>query len=74
MGDFNSRVSEKDDFCLVDEHLRTEFGLLEVESYELANRFAQRNISLKRFNSDKKSGDRILSSNKSFDIKWKDWR
>ena len=53
MGAFNSRVGEKDDFCLVDEHLRNEFGLLEDESYELANRFAQRNISLKRFNSDK---------------------
>ena len=53
MGDFNSRVGKKDDFCLVDEHLRNEFGLLEDDSYELANRFAQRNISLKRVNSDK---------------------
>ena len=47
MGDFNSRVGEKDDFCLVDEHLRNEFGLLEDESDEIANRFAQRNILLK---------------------------
>ena len=53
MGNFNSRIGGKDDFCLVDEHLRNEFGLLENESYELANRFAQRNISLKRYNSDK---------------------
>ena len=47
MGDFNSRVGENDDFCPVDEHLRNEFGLLEYESCELANRFAQRNISQK---------------------------
>ena len=53
MGDFNSRVGEKDNFCLVDEHLHNEFGLLEDESYELANRFAQSNISVKRLNSDK---------------------
>ena len=57
MGDFNSRVGENDDFCLVDEHLRNEFGLLEDESYELANPFAQRNISLKRFNSDKNTNN-----------------
>ena len=53
MGNFDSRIGGKDDLCLVDEHLRNEFGLLENESYELANRFAQRNISPKRYNSDK---------------------
>ena len=34
MGDFNSGIGGKDDFCLVDEHPRNEFGLLEDESYE----------------------------------------
>lgn len=55
MGDFNSRTGENDDFCLLDDHMRNEFGLQTVahESQDIVNLFVQRNISLKRVNPDK---------------------
>lgn len=70
-GDFNSRVGEKDDVCLTDEHLRHEFGLVGNDSCNLANCFIQNNISLKRFTSDKTTncyGNQMIEFCQSTDI------